>query len=329
MLSCAAVQNSVGSPLLFGLFLAAILGLLAFDLGVLHRSARKVSMREALGGTVVWIGLSLAFNLWLGMTYGKQPGLEFLTGYVIEYALSVDNIFVFLLIFNYFAVPADYQHRVLFWGILGAIVLRAVFIGLGTALLYKFHWIIFVFGAFLVYTGFKILGSGDPQVEPENNPVVRLFRRVLPITPGYDGQRFLVRQAGRLFATPLLLVLVVVEATDVVFAVDSIPAIFAVTRDPFIVFTSNICAVLGLRSLYFLLAGAMGKFHYLGAGLGVVLMFVGAKMLLSELYPIPIEASLLVIVGVLTVAVVASWLFPPAKPAEPAAPTGPGPSTHA
>jgi tellurite resistance protein TerC len=311
MLSCPAVHESIGSPALLAAFIGAVLALLAIDLGLVHRKAHTVSAREALGWTAVWVSLSLAFNGWIYVAHGPQPGLEFLTGYVIEYALSVDNIFVFLVIFSYFAVPADYQHRVLFWGILGAILLRALFVVAGAALLAQFHWVIFLFGGFLVLTGWKLLGHSEPEVDPERNPLVRLFRRVFPITAGYRGQQFLVREGGRLLATPLLLVLVVVEATDVVFAVDSIPAIFAITRDPFIVFTSNICAVLGLRSLYFLLASAMGKFHYLGTGLGVVLMFVGVKMLLSELYPIPIQASLGVVVGVLTLAILASWLFPP------------------
>lgn len=305
--------TTIGNPTLYALFIGGVLALLAFDLGIVHRKARAVSVREALAWTVVWVGLSLAFNAWIYFTHGPRPGLEFLTGYVIEYALSVDNIFVFLVVFNYFAVPSLYQHRVLFWGILGAIVLRAIFVAAGTALLVKFHWVIYIFGAFLVFTGFKLLRTGEPEVDPEKNPMVRWFRRVFPITPGYHGEHFLVRLDGKWVATPLLLVLVVVEATDVVFAVDSIPAIFAVTRDPFIVFTSNICAVLGLRSLYFLLAGAMGIFHYLGTGLGVVLMFVGSKMLLSEVYKIPIHISLGVIVGVLLVAILASWLFPPRR----------------
>src|SRR5688500_16639468 len=261
--------------------------------------------------------------------FGSQPALEFLTGYLIEYALSVDNIFVFIVIFNYFAVPAAFQHRVLFWGILGAIGLRAAFILIGAALLQTFHWVIFVFGGFLVYTGFKILAHKGPQVHPERNPVVRFFRRLLPLTQSYHGQRFLVRLDGRRYATPLLLVLVMVEATDVVFAVDSIPAIFAGTRDPFLVFTSRIFAILGLRARYFLLASILERFRYLSVGIGLVLVFVGAKMLVSDFYHVPIGLSLAVVVILLAGSVIASLLFPRPVAPELAEPGAEEPGTEA
>ena len=288
-----------------------VLGMLALDLGVFHRNAHKVSLREALSWSVVWITLALLFNLSIYYFWGTEKALEFLAGYLIEKSLSVDNIFIFLVIFSYFSVPAMYQHRVLFWGILGALVMRAIFIAVGAALLTAFHWMIYVFGGFLVITGVKLLLTGDHQVEPEKNPAVRLLRRVMHVTKKYDGQRFFVRVDGRLWATPLLLVLVVVETTDLIFAVDSIPAIFAITLDPFIVYTSNVFAILGLRALYFLLAGVMEMFRYLKVGLSFVLCFVGAKMILADIYKIPIEISLGVIAGILTVAMVASLLVKP------------------
>jgi len=271
--------DSIGTPLLWGFFFAFVLGLLALDLGVFHRRERAIGIREAVVWSIVWTLLALAFNVWIYLRFGRQPGLEFLTGYVIERSLSFDNIFVFVVIFNYFAVPRELEHRVLFWGILGALVSRGLFIGLGTALIQSFSWIILLFGGFLVYTGAKVLKNPETEVHPEDNPVVRLFRRMVPIVPGYRGKSFLVDEGGRRMATLLMLVLVVIEATDVVFAVDSIPAVFGVTTDPFIVFTSNIFAILGLRALYFLLASLMHKFQYLNVGLGLVLMFVGAKML--------------------------------------------------
>jgi tellurite resistance protein TerC len=315
---------NLGSPLQWGLFFAFVLGMLALDLGVFHRKQHRVGIREAVVWSIVWTVLALVFNLWMWRQYGDQAGLEFLTAYVIERSLSFDNIFVFIVIFNYFAVPAEYQHRVLFWGILGALISRGIFIALGTALITRFEWLIFVFGAFLVYTGFKILKEKDTEVHPEQNPVVKLFQRFVPLTPRYHGKHFFVREAGRRVATPLMLVLVVVEATDVVFAVDSIPAVFGVTTDPFIVFTSNIFAILGLRALYFLLAGLMHKFVYLSYGLGLVLVFVGAKMLLNEWFHIPVEWSLGVVGLLLTGAIVASLLRPgkPGEIADPTAQTG-------
>ena len=302
--------ETVGTPLLWAGFTLAVIALLALDLLVFHRRAHEVSHREALAWSVGWVSLALLFNLGVYRGFGPQRGLEFLTGYLIELALSVDNLFVFILIFSTFGVPKAYQHRVLFWGILGAQVMRAVFILLGAALLQSFHWIIFVFGGFLVYTGVKILFSRGTEVHPERNPVLKLFGKVIPSIPEFDGAKFITRRNGRRVATALLPVLLVVEATDVVFAVDSIPAIFGVTKDPFIVYTSNIFAILGLRSFYFLLASVMGKFRYLKVGLGVVLLFVGVKMVISEWVHIPIELSLLVVVAVLGGSVLLSWLRP-------------------
>ena len=287
-------------------FAAFVLGMLALDLGVFHRHAHEVSKREALTWCLVWIGLALLFNSGIYFWRGGEKALEFFTGYLIEYSLSVDNIFVFLLLFSYFEVPPTYRHRVLFWGILGAIVMRGLFVALGAALLVRFHGIIYVFGLLLVVTGVNFIRQREIRVDPEANPVLRLFRRYFPITPGYRGQRFFVREGRRWLATALFVVLLVVETTDLVFAVDSIPAIFAITRDPFIVFTSNVFAILGLRSLYFLLAGIMGMFRYLKPGLGVILAFVGTKMLLADVYKIPVGVSLAVIATVLAVSGMAS-----------------------
>ncbi|MCS6954086.1 MAG: TerC family protein [Bryobacterales bacterium] len=323
--------ESIGTPLLWVGFTLFVLAMLALDLGVFHRRAHEVRMAEALAWTVVWIVLALAFNVGVYFWFGSHRALEFLTGYLIEKALSVDNIFVFLVIFSYFAVPPAFQHRVLFWGVLGALVMRAIFIVVGAALLQRFHWVIYVFGAFLVFTAIKLFLQRASEVHPERNPVFLLFRRMVPSVSDYRGQRFVVKEGGQWRATPLLLVLVCVEATDLVFAVDSIPAIFAVTRDPFIVYTSNIFAILGLRALYFVLAGMMARFHYLRVGLAIVLGFVGVKMLISEFYKVPITLSLAVVAGVLSVSVVASWLWPPevARPIPHAArvadPSGDGP----
>jgi tellurite resistance protein TerC len=294
------------SPWLWAGFTAFILALLALDLGVFHRKAHVVSVREATLWSAAWILLALLFNAGLWWLRGPDPALQFLTGYLIEKSLSIDNIFVMALIFSYFAVPAIEQHRVLFWGILGALVLRAVFILAGSALLASFHWIIYLFGAFLIFTGIRMALHRGEEIHPEKNPVLRLVRRLMPVTPGYEGHHFFVRRAGRLLATPLFLVLAVVESTDLVFAVDSIPAIFAVTDDPFLVYTSNVFAILGLRSLYFVLAGVMSKFVYLKIGLSAVLVFVGTKMTLAEIYKIPSAVSLLVIAALLTISIVAS-----------------------
>ncbi len=276
-------------------FVGLILALLALDLFVFHREAHEVSFREATKFSVFWIVLGLAFGGVIFAWRGPQAGGEYLAGYLLEKSLAVDNIFVFAVLFTYFAVPAKYQHRVLFWGIVGALVFRAIFIAGGAALLEAFHWTMYVFGAFLVVTGVRLAIHRDEEVHPERNPVLRLFRRVVPSTTSYHGQRFVVREAGRLVATPLFAVLVMVETTDILFAVDSIPAIFAVTRDPFLVFTSNAFAILGLRALYFMLAGMIRRFIYLKVGLSVVLVFVGIKMLVADLYKVPIWASLLFI----------------------------------
>jgi tellurite resistance protein TerC len=299
----------------FNLF---VLALLALDLGVFHQKAHKVSIKEAAIWSVVWITLSMLFNLGVYFFWDKfvpasnysnsEAALAFFTGYLLEKSLSVDNIFIFVVIFSYFAVPARYQHRVLFWGIIGALIMRGALIILGSALLEEFHWIIYVFGAFLIFTGIRMAIQRDEEVHPENNPVVRLLRRIMPVTEDYDGERFFVRRMGKLMATPLFLVLLIVESTDLIFAVDSIPAIFAVTNDAFIVYTSNVFAILGLRSLYFLLAGVVDKFHYLKLGLSAVLSFVGVKMILADVYKIPIGISLAVIAGILTIAIVASLL---------------------
>ncbi len=292
--------------LLWIAFNVIVLGMLAVDLGIFHRKAHAVTIREAAVWSTVWISLALLFNAGIYLFRGVETALEFLTGYLIEKSLSVDNIFVFLVIFTYFAVPAAYQHRVLFWGILAALAMRAVFIAAGITLLRYFHWVIYVFGVLLIFTGAKLLTRPEPSVEPMRNPVLRLLRRYFPLTEAFHGQRFFLRQSGRLYATPLLAVLAVVESTDLVFAVDSIPAVLAVTRDPFIVYTSNVFAILGLRALYFLLAGVMDLFHYLRYGLSVVLLFVGVKMVLSDLYKIPISFSLAAIGTVLAVSVIAS-----------------------
>ena len=306
-------QIAAGTPLHWGVFFLLLLGMLALDLGVFNRREHRIGLREALVWSVVWTAVGLAFNLWIALRFGRPPGVEFLTAYVIERALSFDNIFVFIILFNYFAVPAEQQHRVLFWGILGALLSRGLFIGVGTALISRFEWLIFVFGAFLIYTGFKMFRGEEPEVHPEKNPVVRLFQRFVPLTGSYHGKRFLLRTHGRIEATPLLLVLVVIEATDVIFAVDSIPAVFGVTRNTFIIFTSNIFAILGLRALYFLLAGLMVKFRFLGYGVGLVLVFVGCKMLGHEVVDIPPEISLGVVLGILAASILAS-LLRPARP---------------
>jgi len=288
-------------------FTIFVLGMLALDLGVFHRSAHAVSLKEAGIWSAVWISLALVFNAIVYAFMGHEVGLQFLTGYLIEKSLSVDNIFVFVLIFSYFSVPAIYQHRVLFWGIFGALVMRAILIATGAALIERFHWVIYIFGAFLVFTGIRMAFHKNEELHPEANPVVKLFKRFMAVVPEYHGQKFFVRHMGKLAATPLFVVLLLVESTDLVFALDSIPAIFAITTDPFIVYTSNVFAILGLRAMYFLLAGVMDKFRYLKIGLSIVLVFVGVKMLLPTIgYKIPIEWSLAVIALVLTVSVLAS-----------------------
>jgi tellurite resistance protein TerC len=291
-------------------FIAFVLLMLSLDLGVFNRTPHVVKAREALTWTAVWVGLALLFAAGLAVLVDHQSALTFLTGYVIEESLSVDNIFVIVLIFRYFAVPAQFQHRVLFWGILGALIMRGLFIGLGAALLARFDWIFYIFGALLVFTGIRMAVKQDEEFDGEQNPVVKLVRRFLPLTAGYRGKHFFAMEGGRRSATPLLLVLVLVEVTDLIFAIDSIPAIFGITRDPFLVFTSNIFAVLGLRSLFFLLASVVTKFHLLKYGLAVILTFVGAKMLVEQWIHIPILLSLGVVVGVLGASIGASLLWP-------------------
>lgn len=308
-------------------FNALVLVMLALDLGVFHRTAHVVGVKEATVWSLIWIGCASLFGLGMYLFWGQlspnsgytngEATLAFFTGYLIEKSLAVDNIFVFVLIFGYFAVPPIYQHRVLFWGILGALVMRGALIAVGATLIKEFHWIIYIFGVFLILTGIKMAIQRNQTISIEGNPVVKLFRRLVPVTDEYHGDKFMVRKAGVLMATPLLLALVMVEVTDLIFAVDSIPAIFAVTEDPFIVYTSNVLAILGLRSLYFVLAGVVHKFHYLKLGLAFVLTFVGTKMLLIETpFKIPTLVSLGVIVGIITVAVVASLLRPAPKAAE-------------
>jgi tellurite resistance protein TerC len=288
-----------------------VLLMLALDLGVFHRKAHVVTFKESIAWTVVWVSLALLFNLGVAHYMGDEKGLEFFTGYVIEKSLSVDNVFVFALLFSYFAVPPLYQHKVLLWGILGALVMRAIMIFLGAALIERFTWVIYVFGAFLILTGIKMIVKREEEIHPERNPLVRWFKKLMPVTNDYRGDKFFVRENGVRMATPLFVVLLLVEFSDLIFAVDSIPAIFAVTKDPFIVYTSNVFAILGLRSLYFALAGVMDKFHYLKIGLGVVLSFVGVKMLLGHSeWKIDTHVSLGVIVTVLATSIIVSLLRP-------------------
>jgi tellurite resistance protein TerC len=291
--------------------LGVIAAMLALDLLVLHRDAHEVSMREAALTSAMWVALGVAFGVGVWVVAGGTFSGEYFAGYLIEKSLSVDNIFVFALIFGYFSVPAKYQHRVLFWGVVGALVMRAGFIAAGATLLDRFSWTVYVFGAFLLVTGVRMARQGDDHVDPSRNPLLRLLRRRVPMTEGYEGQRFVVRRAGRFLATPMLAVLLVVETTDVVFAVDSIPAIFAVTDEPFLVFTSNAFAILGLRALYFLLAGMITRFAYLKIGLAAVLAFVGVKLLLTHVVHLPIWLSLGVIAAILGTALVASLVRPP------------------
>lgn len=324
-----------GIPLwIWGAFIAFVLAMLALDLGVFHREAHEVNIKEALTWSAIWIAMALVFNVVLfflwdriypGSDYTpREASLAFLAGYVVEKALSVDNIFVFLMVFSYFNVPAKYQHRVLFWGIIGALVLRAGFIAAGAALLKQVAWMVLVFGAFLIFTGIKMLKGHENKIDPEKNPVIKLFRKLVPVTPDFVGQKFFTRIDGKLFATPLFVTLLFVEFTDVIFAVDSIPAIFAITDNPFIVFTSNVFAILGLRALFFALAGLMGLFHYLGTGLAAILMFVGSKMVYTYYmhtgggapeFKFPIGISLGVIVGILAVSIIASIIKSKRAPA--------------
>jgi tellurite resistance protein TerC len=295
-------------------FLVFVLAMLALDLGVFHRTAHEISVREAAAWSATWIVLALLFAGGIYLYAGHVPATEFLTGYLIEKSLSIDNIFVIAMIFSYFAVPLRLQHRVLFWGILGALVMRGLFIALGAFLIATFHWIMYVFGALLLVTGIRMAMREEKPFDGEHNPVIRLARKVVPLTPEYHGEHFFVRDGARRLATPLFLALLLVEVTDILFAVDSIPAIFAVTSDTFLVFTSNVFAILGLRSLYFLLARMVTRFHLLRYGLAAILVLVGAKMALTTVVEIPSLVSLIAIAVILTISVVASWYFPRTLP---------------
>jgi tellurite resistance protein TerC len=284
--------------------------MLALDLGVFHRKSHTVSMREALSWSAVWVSFALIFNIGVYFVKGSHSALEFLAGYLLEESLSVDNLFVFLLVFSYFKVPSEYQHKVLFWGIVGALVMRATFIGVGAALINQFHFILYLFGVFLVITGIRMAFDKGNDINPEDNILVKIFRRFFPVVERYEGDKFFVVEDGVRKATLLFIVLLIVEATDILFAVDSIPAVFAVTQDPFIVYTSNIFAIMGLRSLYFALAGIMNLFHYLKFGLSIVLTFIGVKMLIMDVYKIPIGWALGFVVFVLVASIVASKIWP-------------------
>lgn len=296
----------------FVVFNIFVLIMLSVDLGVFHRKAHEVGIKEALIWTGIWIALSLMFALGIFFWKGADQAMSFLTGYLIEKSLSVDNIFVFVLIFSFFKVDPRWQHKVLFWGILGALVMRAVFIFTGITLIEKFHWVIYIFGAFLIFTGIRMAFRRETKTHPEKNPVLRIFRRLFPVTGDYRDDKFFVRDNRRFWATPLFIVLLVIESTDIAFAVDSIPAIIAITRDPFIVYTSNVFAILGLRALYFALAGTMRIFRFLRYGLSIILTFIGAKMLVADVYEVPVLAALSVVAGILLISVVLS-LFRPAN----------------
>lgn len=295
----------------FNLF---VLGMLALDLGVFHKRSEEITVKNALGWTAVWITLAMCFNFFIYSYFGKQQAIEFFTGYIIEKSLSVDNIFVIIMIFSYFQVPPSYQHKVLFWGILGALVMRVIFIFAGIELIHRFHWLIYIFGGFLIITGIRMVIAREQEIHPEKNPLVRLFRKIFPVTTSFEGDNFFVRLNGKLWATPLFVVVILIETTDLIFAVDSIPAILAITEDPFIVYTSNVFAILGLRSLYFALSGIEKYFHYLKYGLATILVFVGVKMCIADYYKIPIEFSLGIIVSVLIISILASVIFPKKKP---------------
>ena len=301
--------GSIWKWVLFNVF---VLAMLALDLG-LHRRKNEIKFKEAVAWSAVWVGLAMAFAALVAYQHGTDTALQFLTGYIIEESLSVDNLFVFLLIFSYFAVPARLQHGVLFWGVLGAMVLRAIFIVAGVALLERFEAVIYLFGAILIFSGVKMALEKESKIDPNQNPVLKLFRKLMPVTTEFEGSKFLVRRDGRTFATPLLLVLLVVETTDLIFAVDSIPAVLAITRDRFIVYTSNVFAILGLRAMFFALKGAMDLFHHLHYGLSAILIFVGLKMLLGPFFEIPIGIALGVVASILALSVVASLIWPKAS----------------
>lgn len=287
-------------------FILFVFLMLALDLGIFNRKAHVIKIKEALLLSIFWISLAIMFNILTYFWFGQQKAIEFMTGYVMEKALSVDNLFVFLMILSYFHVPSIYQHKVLFWGILGALIMRAIFIATGIALIEKFHVVIYIFGAFLIITGIKMAFQDDKKIEPEKNPLLRYFRKVMPVTESYEEDKFFVKRAGKYFATPLFVVLLVIESTDVLFATDSIPAVLAITTDPFIVYTSNVFAIFGLRALYFALAGVMPMFYYLNYGLSAILTFIGTKMLISDYYKVPTMVSLGVVAGILVTAVIFS-----------------------
>lgn len=300
----------INENVMLAIFTAVVLLLLVLDLFVFHRKNEAIKVKSALLWSAFWISLSLLFNVLIYFLYDKERALNFLTGYLIEEALSVDNLFVFLVIFKYFRVSGEYQRKVLFWGILGALVMRAIFIAAGVTLVKQFHFIIYVFGAFLIYTGIRMFSSDEEEVDPSRNVILKIFRKFFPVTSHYHGGAFFVRERNRLSATPLFIVLLVVESTDVIFAMDSIPAVLAITTDPFIVYTSNVCAILGLRSLYFALAGVMDAFQYLNYGLSAILVFVGFKMLISDFYKMDVTVALGVVGGLLVTSILASLLFP-------------------
>ena len=294
-------MNNIWSWILFNAF---VLLMLAIDLGLFHRQSKKVTFKEAITWSVIWITLAMIFNVWIYFSMGERPALEFLTGYLVEKSLSVDNIFVFVLLFSFFKVPDIYRHRVLFWGVIGALIMRAIFIAVGALLIAKFHWIVYLFGIFLVYTGYMMFKKSAADMHPEDNLLVRWFMKRGKVTSEYHGKKFFVTLEGKQLATPLFLCLLSIEFTDLIFAVDSIPAIFAITNDPFIVYTSNVFAILGLRSLYFALEGIISRYPYLRYGLAIILIFIGFKMLLVDIYKIPVIASLGFIALVLIISVI-------------------------
>ncbi len=298
------------TAILWTSFNVFVLGMLALDLGVFHKKSKDISVQDALLWTGIWITLSMCFNFFVYQYFGQVQAIEFFTGYIIEKSLSVDNIFVIIMIFSYFQVPTAYQHKVLFWGILGALVMRIIFIFAGIELIHRFHWLIYIFGGFLILTGVRMVISRDSKIDPEKNPVVVLVRKIFRVTPSFEGDKFFVFRNSKLWATPLFVVVVLIEATDLIFAVDSIPAILAITEKPFIVYTSNVFAILGLRSLYFALSGIEKYFHYLKFGMALILVFVGIKMCLSDYFKIPIELSLIFIISILILSVLGSIIFP-------------------
>jgi len=305
----------VDHPLFWVLFNIFVVIMLALDLGVLNRRPHEIGFREAVTWSLVWVGLAAAFAGFVYFWHGRPAALEFVGGYLVEQSLSIDNLFVFVVIFRYFKVPAPFQHRVLYWGIIGALIMRGIFIVAGVGLIRRFDWLIYIFGAFLVFNGVQLMRQTEMEVHPDQNPIVRLLRRLMPVSSEYEGGKFLVRRE-RLYATPMLVVLLVIETTDVLFAVDSVPAVLAISLDPFIVYTSNVFAILGLRSMYFVLAGMMQTFRYLHYGLAVILMFIGTKMLISHFYKIPTEVALGVVAALLAASVGASLMHKEASESE-------------